>query len=146
MMERWILSFLYLNFMPADSHLLSANTACYISVRTQCTSEFLTFERDSNDCPDNHPWLNGDTFLKKYRVTRDQLDPVTNLIKHEPESASSKRGRLLMPVKYQPMVFFKILVDMPRVWLIVCRENSSWLVVVESLTPGTTLRKRSFIY
>ena len=61
----------YLNFMRAASRLLSANAARYISARIQRTFDSLTFERDLEVRSDSRRWLNDDSFLEKYRVTRD---------------------------------------------------------------------------
>jgi hypothetical protein len=95
----------YLNFMRAASRLSSANAARYISARIQRTLDSTVFKRDLEVRPDSRHWLNDDSFLEKYRVTRDQLDLITDLIKNSPEFTAPVRGRLQIPVKYQLMIF-----------------------------------------
>jgi hypothetical protein len=95
----------YLNFMQAASCLLSTNAASYISARIHRTFNYLTFERDLEVRPDSRHWLNDDSFLKKYRVTRDQLDLITNPIKNLSGFTATVRGSLQIPVKYQLMIF-----------------------------------------
>ena len=50
-------------------------------------------------------WMNDDDFLCKYRVTRDQLDRVTNLLSEDTVFARPERGYPKMPVKHQIMIW-----------------------------------------
>jgi hypothetical protein len=96
----------YLNFMRAASRLSSANASRYCETRHERVSNLAVFERDLEERKDHRHWLGDDEFLEKYRVTRDQLHLITNLIKDSKEfGQTSIRGPLQMPVKYQLMVF-----------------------------------------
>eukprot|EP00804_Cyclotella_cryptica_P003163 CCRYP_013785-RB/>CCRYP_013785-RB protein AED:0.13 eAED:-0.04 QI:0/-1/0/1/-1/1/1/0/414 len=50
-------------------------------------------------------WMNADEFLCKYRVTRNQLDQLTNILSEDDVFAHPKRGYPQMPVKHQLMVW-----------------------------------------
>jgi hypothetical protein len=49
--------------------------------------------------------MNEEDFLCKYRVTQDQLDPVTNILSEDAVFAQPKRGYPQMPMKHQIMIW-----------------------------------------
>jgi len=50
-------------------------------------------------------WLSKDEFLCKYRVSREQLDEITQEIKDDPIFSKPARGKSQMPVKHQLMIW-----------------------------------------
>ena len=50
-------------------------------------------------------WMSNNEFLCKHRVTRDQLDKITNIIADDPIFCRPNRGFPQMPVKHQLMIW-----------------------------------------
>ncbi len=84
-------------------HILTQSR--YSIPRTARKHPFDVFECDLNSSPDNQNWMSHDEFLCKYRMNRDTLDAVTNLIKEDPVFQRGQRGPPQLPVKHQLMIF-----------------------------------------
>jgi len=63
-----------------------------------------TFCRDLDDSH-VHNWLSDNEFLRKYRLDRDTMECITNLIKGDLVFKKGKRGPKQIPVKHQLMIF-----------------------------------------
>jgi hypothetical protein len=79
-------------------------TRYYLSRDNIRTYDKRIFERDLDDKSDI-PWLNDEEFLNKYRTCRAGVDHLTELLKNAPVFKPGKRGRKMMPVKYQIMIW-----------------------------------------
>ena len=76
----------------------------HVSERPLRKYDSRVFERDLDDTSDA-PWLNDVEFLEKYRTSRAGLDHLTELLKDAPVFKEGKRGRKMMPIKYQIMIW-----------------------------------------
>ena len=79
-------------------------TRYYLSRDNIRTYDKRIFERDLDNKSDI-PWLNDEEFLNKYRTCRAGVDHLTELLKNAPVFKPGKRGRKMMPVKYQIMIW-----------------------------------------
>ena len=77
----------------------------YIVTRFARKCPYNAFHADLNENDDDINWLNDEEFLCKYRMDRDTLDAVTNIIKGDPVFKRGRRGPKQMPVKHQLMIF-----------------------------------------
>jgi hypothetical protein len=62
------------------------------------------FERDL-DGKSDIPWLNEEEFLNKYHTCCAGVDHLTELLKNAPVFKPGKRGRKMLPVKHQIMIW-----------------------------------------
>lgn len=95
----------YLGMMRASNRLARAKRNRYLSSRVHRKSTSFIFEMDLEFFSDGRGWLNDEEFLSKYRVTRDQLDMVTDVIHRADVFHPSNAGPTQMPVKHQLMVY-----------------------------------------
>jgi hypothetical protein len=77
----------------------------YIVPRFARKHSYNAFLSDLNEDDSDINWLSDDEFLCKYRMDRQTLDAVTNLIKGDPVFNRGSRGPKQMPVKHQLMIF-----------------------------------------
>ena len=95
----------YLAMMRASNRFATAKRSRYLAPRTQRKMTSCIFEMDLETTSDSHGWLNDEEFLSKYRVTREQLDMVTDVIHKADVFHPGKNGPTQMPVKHQLMVY-----------------------------------------
>ena len=77
----------------------------YIVTRSARKHPYNAFHAELNENDDDLNWLNDDEFLCKYRMDRDTLDAMTNIIKGDPVFKRGTRGPKQIPVKHQLMIF-----------------------------------------
>jgi len=95
----------FLSYLRARSGVASILDSRYISKRTCRKSSMNIFENDLHEQEDGLQWMNDSDFKKKYRMSRDMLDQVTDLIKDNDVFKRGKRGPKQMKVKHQLMVW-----------------------------------------
>jgi hypothetical protein len=96
-------SFMLVSRFTHRFHVLTQSR--YSIPRTARKHQFDVFECDLNDSEDNQNWLSDDEFLCKYRMSRDTLEAVTNLIKGDQIFQRGQRGPPQLLVKHQLMIF-----------------------------------------
>ena len=99
----------FISYLHARSRLSSILNSRYITTRTCRKSEMNIFENDLNVQEDGLHWMNESDFKKKYRMSRDMLDKVTDIIKDHDVFKRGKRGPKQMEVKHQLMVWLNFI-------------------------------------
>ncbi|KAL9183012.1 hypothetical protein ACHAXT_004799 [Thalassiosira profunda] len=79
----------------------------YVAKRTCRKSQLKIFENDLHVEPDGMQWMNARDFKKKYRMSRDTLDIITEMIEGHDVFKRGKAGPSQLPVKHQLMVFLE---------------------------------------
>ena len=72
----------FLSYLRARSGVASILDSRYISKRTCRKSSMNIFENDLHEQEDGLQWMNDSDFKKKYRMSRDMLDQVTDRMVH----------------------------------------------------------------
>ncbi|EJK67066.1 hypothetical protein THAOC_11944 [Thalassiosira oceanica] len=95
---------------PRSSKALSdlANTR-YLRDRIIRKPSTNVFEEDLRVEEDGTHWMNDNEFLNKYRMDRETLDAVTEMIEDHPVFKRGRRGRRQRPVKHQLMTLLHFL-------------------------------------
>ena len=96
----------------AEDALDHVTNARYITERkTRRGPKKEIFERDLDECDSvRPPWLNGEEFLQKYRMSRGSFKRLVLLIKDHPvfnPKPNGKGTRRQVPVEWQLMVFLR---------------------------------------
>ena len=95
----------YIDLMRSSELLDATQRSRYIFTRTYRRSTDFILEMDLEVVSDQPKWLNGEDFLSKYRVTRDQLDLITGLISGAEVLKIKSRGPKQMAAKQQLMTY-----------------------------------------
>ena len=99
----------FLTYLSSKSKLDTAINTRYIKNRMTRKSPVEIFEHDLHEEEDGTHWINDDEFKMKYRMSREMLDSVTDIIKDSKVFKKGKRGPSQRPVKHQLMVFLHFL-------------------------------------
>ncbi|KAL7538614.1 hypothetical protein ACHAWF_010854 [Thalassiosira exigua] len=94
----------FLSYIHFWYRLRALESSRYSVPRVLRKHDFCIFERDLEEREDKKHWLNDEEFLRKYRMSREQLDAVTELIANHGVFEKQKKGRAQADVKYQLMV------------------------------------------
>ncbi len=95
-------------YSPKDK-LSFAEKSRYIFREQYRKSTEAVFEKDLNTgSSEERPWLNADEFKKKYRMSREALDFITEIIKDD-DVFMNKRGPKQLDPMYQLMVLLDYL-------------------------------------
>ena len=81
----------FLTYLSSKSKLDTATNTRYIKNRMTRKSPVEIFEHDLNEEEDGTQWINDDEFKMKYRMSREMLDSVTDIIKDSKVFKKDKR-------------------------------------------------------
>lgn len=99
----------FLAYLQSSKALSDLANTRYLRDRIIRKPSTNVFEEDLRVEEDGTHWMNDNEFLNKYRMDRETLDAVTEMIEDHPVFKRGRRGRRQRPVKHQLMTLLHFL-------------------------------------